>query len=259
MPRVFRSVFLLASALVLAPILGGCDETPGPSDPFGSPPSITAFSLTPDEVETASTDPTVEVTPVLRVTVAGGSGEVTVRAFVRDVDGEALLAEVEASGGPGVFELRPTLSLPRGAIGDYEILVTTEDASGRIGDRASGVLAFRSTSLGAPVVTATSSDPATVSRPASGSAIVVLSADVADPDGVENIARVELRDPVSNGVVFRFADEGENGDAQAGDGRYTLRLAIASSTGTGTYRFGVVATDRTGRESASSEVSFTVQ
>ena len=255
MLRVFRSASF--AALVLA--AAACDDAPGARDPFGSPPVVSAFSFTPEAFEDVSGNATITVEPTISVSVAGGSGDITVRAFVRDLDGDELVGEADASGGPGRYDLRPTLTLPRGAVGDYEITVTTEDASGVPGDRASGVFTFSSASLGGPSVAATQASPATVQRPASGTQVVTLTANASDPDGPANLARVELRDPASGDVLFRFADDGQGGDATAADGQYTLRLAIRSGSPTGVYAFQAVAVDRTGRESVPADVSFTVQ
>lgn len=255
MPRVPRSLLL---ACVLAPLVWGCDETPGVPDPFGSPPTIAAFSLTPEEVNDTSTGQTVTLEPVLTVDVTGGEGQVTVRAFIRDLLGDDLIAEAEASGGAGRFELRPSFEIPRGAVGRYPITITTEDASGRIGDRATAVLVFLSEALGGPTVTATSSSPSPVARPTSGSRTVTLMADIQDPDGIPNVAYVELRQRTGD-VLFRFNDDGTGGDGTAGDGRFALALAINSATPTGTYAFDVVATDRHGLASIPTEITFTVQ
>lgn len=253
MSRVF-SALVCAFALSLA----ACDETPGASDPFGTPPSIATVTLTPEELDDTSGNATVSLAPTIQVAVVGGDGDVTVRAFLRALDGETLLAEAEASGEAGVFELTPSAEIPRGAIGRYPITVTTEDASGRIGDRATAVLVFTSEALGGPRVTATSSSPRPISRPSSGSATVVLSADVDDPDGAANVAYAELRQQDGE-TLFRFRDDGEDNDAEAGDGRHTLALAINSGTPVGTYAFDVVAVDRTGLESPPTEITFTVQ
>ncbi|MEM1056084.1 MAG: hypothetical protein AAGI52_11195 [Bacteroidota bacterium] len=255
MPFVFRSVFLVC---VLAPLLASCDDTPGVADPFGSPPAIATFTLTPEEVDDTSTGTTVDLAPVLTVDVTGGEGEVSVRAFIRDLDGGELLAEAEQTGPAGRFQLSPALQIPRGAVGRYPVTITTEDASGRIGDRASAVLVFRSEALGGPTVTATSSSPSPVPRPASGSQTVTLLADVDDPDGIANIAYVELRDIVTGETLFRFRDDGTGSDDAPDDGRFTLALAINSTTPIGTFGFDVVAVDRVGLASVPTEITFTV-
>ena len=255
MPRALRS---LPVACLCALALAACDEAPGAPDPFGDPPSIAAFALLPESVEALGTDATVTIEPTLAVTVAGGTGEVTLRALVRDVDGVDLLAEVEQSVASGArAELRPQFTVPRGAVGGYEVTVTAEDATGRAGDRASGVLTFTSPSLGPPEVTRALAEPETVPRPATGSTTVDLVADVADPDGLANLAYVELR--ALDGSVFgRFADDGRNGDAESGDGRYFVSLRIGSGVPVGEIAFDVVAVDRAGRESAPVPVRFTV-
>ncbi len=254
MTRALRSVFFVLLAFAVA----ACDDAPGATDPFGSPPGISAFSFTPEAFEDVSGNALVTVEPAISVAVTGGTGEILIRAFVRDLEGDDLLAEVEASGGPGRYALSPRFDLPRGAVGDYEITVTTEDASGVPGDRASGVFAFSSASLGAPSLSAVQASPSTVQRPASGRQTITITADVTDPDGLANIARVELRGDIVD-VPFRFVDDGQTGDATAGDGRFTLGLSIGSGFPTGAFTLQLVAVDRTGLESSPAEVTFTVQ
>ena len=251
---------LLAGLVALA----GCDDTPGVTDPFGAPPAVASFSLTPDSFTASGTDATVDVPLSIRVGLVGGEGQVTVRALVRDLDGDEVVAEesvTQAAASPGEAVLTPTLTLPRGAIGDYEVTLTTEDASGRAGDRASALFRFSADSLGPPVVASTNADPMVITRPSSGSATLTLSAAVTDPDGLPNVARVELREPASVGgtTLFRLRDDGTGGDATADDGTYAVRLALSGAVEPGEYGFEIVATDRFGDESAPTAVTFTVQ
>ena len=256
MPSAFRSSLL--AALVYLPLLAGCDDTPGVSDPFGTPPTIASFDLTPDEIIDTSGSETVTLAPVLSLTLRDGEAPVTVRALIRDLDGGDLLAELEETATGGTIDLRPTFDVPRGAIGRYPVTVTTEDASGRIGDRATAVIVFSSESRGGPTVTGTAASPDPIPRPASGSATVTLVADATDPDGIANLAYLDLR-TVDGETLFRMRDDGDGVDGTAGDGRYALGLSINSGTPTGTFLFNVVAVDRTGVESTPAEITFTVQ
>ena len=256
MPRVYRSVLL---AIALGPFLSACDDTPGVVTPFGSPPEILTVTLTPEEIDDTSTESVVTLTPTVSVDVRGGEGQTTVRVFIRDLEGDQLLAEAEQTGGSGLFQLASSFEIPRGAIGRYPITITTEDASGRVGDRASAVLVFDSVALGGPSVSATSASPSPVPRPTTGTQTVTLSSDVTDPDGIANVAYVELRDIVTGETLFRFRNDGQGGDGTADDSRYALSLVINASTPVGTYAFDVVVTDRTGLSSIPTEVTFTVQ
>lgn len=251
MPLALRLAPVCAAGALLA--AAGCDDAPGPRDPFGAPPVVASFQVTPDAVSVDTAAPTVEVPIDVRVGVAGGEGEVTVRVLVQSVDGDAVIAEGESAGTDALRSIPLTLALPRGAVGNYEVTATTEDATGRAGDRATGVFAFETPALGPPVVAATASDPA----PVADGATVTLTAAVGDPDGVENVAYVELRQ-LDGALLFRLRDDGAGGDAAADDGTYTVRLRVPAGLAPGTYALDVVATDRTGQESAPAEVTFTV-
>ena len=81
-----------------------------------------------------------------------------------------------------------------------------------------------------------------------------IVATVSDPDGLANIARVEVR--VNGGSPFLLCDDGgqgacngsASGDDESGDGLYTVTFGFGSGN-TGTFSMEFVAVDRAGLES----------
>jgi hypothetical protein len=97
--------------------------------------------------------------------------------------------------------------------------------------------------------------PATISRRATPNTYV-LSVKAADPNGrCDGIARVFFNTFQPNGVPstgnpFLLRDDGKQGDALAGDGRYSLTIQITPQNATGNYRFEFQAEDQKGAASA---------
>ncbi|MFN3597514.1 MAG: hypothetical protein ACK41D_09625 [Rubricoccaceae bacterium] len=251
----------LALPLALAALLAvaACDNAPGPRDPVGTPPALSGFAAAPLEVFLDSPAPFAEVPLALSADVRGGEGVVTVRYLVRYQGTDTLVAQGTQPAAAGRTTIDVPLRLPRGAIGDYAITVTTEDAAGRVGDRAAATLRFGATSLGPPVVSQVTVPPRTA-RPATGQTTLRIIATVDDPDGRANIARVDLRAPGAGNVLAQLSDDGRTaGDQTARDGRYTVALSVTPTTAAGPYAFEVVARDRAGLASAPAAVTFVIE
>lgn len=260
--RFLRLPAPLAVAALAAALAGaaGCDTAPGTASPVPDLPSITSFFLSPTETTLDSEASTAEIPLTLRIETGGGFGDVTAQYLIRYRATDSLLASgsLPRVGTAGTtFEATPVITLPRGAIGPYEVTVVTEDATGRDGDRAEAVFAFEATSLGPPAITQLDA-PATVTR---GQAFAV-TADVDDPDGLVNVALVEIR-AADGFVLARLRDDGSagtgSGDETAGDGRFTTTLALPDAAEAGKYAFAVVAIDRAGRESDTATLAFTAR
>src|SRR5690606_2451282 len=98
----------------------------------------------------------------------------------------------------------------------------------------------------------------------------VVSVEVADPDGLANVARVVL---ASAGAEFRLCDDGNtgacgfggtdrpspSGDATAGDGRFSRRFQLPEGSPPGDVGFTGQAFDRAGQASASVPLIVTIQ
>ncbi len=232
-------------------MLSGCDSAPGVGDLIPNPPTLSDFSFTPVEFEHTGSSDTAQIPLQLGVTVANPSGGVlTVDYFVRRQFNDALVAQgTLSSAAGGRYEGGETVSVPRGEIGMYVITVTVVDDMGNVGNIVTGLLRFASENLGPPVITEIDG-PAEFTPPGQLRLIAVVT----DPDGLGNIAGVEVTTPT--GAPFEMFDDGLSlGDEVAGDGRYTATFDVPSAT-PGDQIFTFVATDNFGVESE--EVSFTV-
>lgn len=92
--------------------------------------------------------------------------------------------------------------------------------------------------------------PQTISRSAQPN-LYTLTVDVSDPDGLDDIARVFFNSFLPNGTPstnnpFLMRDDGQQGDAVAGDGRYSLTIRIDNSAPLGDFVFEFQAEDRAG-------------
>jgi hypothetical protein len=96
--------------------------------------------------------------------------------------------------------------------------------------------------------------PSTISRNAVPNTYL-LSVRVADPNApCDGIKRVFFNSFLPNGTPsqnnpFAMRDDGNQGDAVAGDGRYSLTIQIPSNTALGNYRFEFQAEDQKGAQS----------
>ncbi len=263
MPRV--RPFAALAAVLLATGLAACDSVPGlPAE--GVRPAVTAFSVTPARDSLATAAPVARIPLSVAATIAG-EGRVAVRVLVRYAEAsrasavDSLVADTLVRVEPGALRLVLPLVLPRGATGDYAVALTTAGTDGWPGGGAQGLFRFRAASLGPPTVTGVTA-PASVTRTPPGSAPFQISALVSDPDGRANVATVVLVDD-TGGVVLELFDEGRTGrsrdDATAGDGRYTVTIAVPAGFAAGSYTLAVVAIDRAGTQSAPAPFTFVVR
>ncbi len=256
-------------------LLAACDTAPGPEAPGLRPPALSDFSFSPQNVvleqwpaELIDGD-NVLVPLELRVTVRDPDSAIDEVQFV--VQSSLSSFEPVATGmlrtaGGDQYAAAETITLPRGAIGAYTIIVFAVDEDRKLGGEVRGTLNYFAT--GQPPVVEEVDAPETVTRPAPGEAPVVFQyvALVSDPDGLENVAKVEVE--IENVGTLRLCDDGsegacnagfpDSGDATAGDGRFTLTLQVDSNNQPATLRLRFKATDRTGLDSAIVERTFTI-
>ncbi len=253
MPVALRpAVALLAACAALA----ACDTEPGFADVV-RPPALSDVAVTPVSARLDTDAPTATVPLVVGGTL-DAEGAAEVRVLVRWAETDSLVADVtEEVAASGPFQVEAPLVIPRGAVGDYSVRVSTEGADRRAGDQAAAVFRFQAASLGPPAVAVT--PPAPVDRPAGSQTVTIrVVAEVSDPDGRAHIAIVAFQEP-GGGVVGRLFDRGGDSDETAGDGRYSAGIRIGSDFEPGTYDLEVVAVDRAGEVSAPAPFSFTVR
>ena len=249
-------VALRPAVALLAMLVAGCDAAPGFAD-AARRPTLAEVAISP-LAATLDTDAPTATVPLAVSGTLDADAPVEVRVLVRWAETDSLVADVQEEVGPGGFRVEAPVVIPRGAVGDYSVRVSTEAADGRAGDQASAVLRFAAASLGPPTVTVAA--PAPVARPAGNATVTAdVVATVTDPDGRANIAFVVLQLPEEGGVIGRLFDSGEGSDAVAGDGRYSAGLVVTSAFEPGIYPLEVVAVDRAGEASAPAHVALTVR
>ncbi|RMF55696.1 MAG: hypothetical protein D6746_13365 [Bacteroidetes bacterium] len=264
-----------AGLVLLGVVLAGCDTVPGPRD-VGTPPHVFDFSFSPQRIAFEQLPPgqiegdVARVPLSLRVTVRDDDGDLEeVRYLIRPPlsDAEVLDTGVMAPVGNGVYAAETQLTLARSAVGTYTVLVVAADAAGHLSNQVRGELTFEAT--GRPPVIEAVEMPERVTRPGPGEepVLIPIVATVTDPDGLENIARVEM-EVVPGGSVFFLCDDGgegacnagaSSGDAEAGDGRFTITIQLTSDNAPGETTFRFRAIDRSGLESEPVERTITVE
>ena len=252
MPVAFRS----AVALSAVAALWGCDAAPGAAGEVPRP-VFDAVAVTPVAFA-LETDAATATVPLAVAGTLVGEGPVEVRVIARYGEGDSLVVEAAETVQPGAFRVEAPFEVPRGAVGEYAVRVSTEGADGRAGDQAAAVVRFAASNLGPPSVTV--NEPAAVTRPAGDETVrVPLEATVTDPDGLVNVAVVLAQLPEGGGTIGRLFDDGEDNDAAAGDGLYTAGIVVDATFEPGTYALEVIAVDRAGAVSDPAPFTFTVR
>lgn len=212
-------------ALALGALLGalaGCDSAPGPQPLDPQPPVVSDFAFSPDsvyfdDVATAGDSAAVELTLGVRATDPDGSGIDRV-AYVVQGQFEGTVAQGTLDdAGDGRYAATVPLRLGRGQRGLYTVLVYAVDGDGLLSNEVRGLFELAGTGLGPPVIDAVEG-PEELQQPGTLRLVAVVS----DPDGLEDVARVEVEFPAPFGATFALSDDGQSsGDDEAGDGRYT--------------------------------------
>ncbi|MBO6575747.1 MAG: hypothetical protein JJ896_12155 [Rhodothermales bacterium] len=250
---------LLLPLLLLA---AGCDTAPGLDDPGALPPEITDLTFSPTVVQidtlpsSARQGDDVVVTLDIAAVVTDPDDDIAEVGFVLrfPVGSDEPVAAGLLTGAAGnTWTAQPEVRLPVALTGDYVLVLYASDSRGVLSNEARGTLQLAG-GLEPPVITEIDM-PDRVQRPAAGGAPVPipLVAVVEDPDGLANIARVEVR--FDGGSPLLLCDDGGqgacnpgfgSGDATAGDGRFTLTIQINENNSPGERTLTFVATDRSG-------------
>ena len=247
--------FRTACALAALVFFVGCDSsTDGqPLDP--RPPEVSGFSFSPTsaDFDDVLDGDSATVTLDLRVQAADDGAVDQVRysvvwQFAPANTRPAASGTLEPQAD-GSYAATATLRLGRDERGRYTVLVYAVDDDGLLGNEARGIFSLEGVGLGPPVVEAVDG-PAEFTPPGT----LRFVATVSDPDGLGDVARVELSAPA--GGVFQLFDDGRSfGDQEAGDGRYTASFDVPDAA-PGPQTFVFRAFDRDGL--ASADVPFTV-
>jgi len=158
----------------------------------------------------------------------------------------------DAAANDGVFgRAIPTAKLC--GDGTFSVVLRAIDAAGGESAAQSGATNVRRKGLNLPPAVGNLNAPATISRNRVPNSYV-LSAQASDPNCITDLKRVFFNTFLPNGNPssgnpFAMRDDGKEGDAVAGDGRYSLTIQITPQNATGDYRFEFQAEDKKGASS----------
>lgn len=243
---------LALAALGAALALAGCDSATDGQPLDGRPPEVSGFAFSPDSVDFDDVldGDSAAVTLALSARADDPDGEIDRVRFTVTGQFEGAVAEgTMEPGADGAYAGTASFRLGRDQRGRYSVLVYAVDDAGLLSNQARGVFTLAGAGLGPPVIEEVEG-PAEFRPPGTLRFVVTVS----DPDGLGDIARVELTAPA--GGVFQLFDDGATfDDASAGDGRYTVSFEVPEAA-PGDQTFVFRAFDRDGL--ASEDVSFTV-
>jgi len=213
---------LFFGALALLVALAACDTAPGPQPLDPRPPVVSDFAFSPDsvffdDVATANDSAAVELSVSVRV-ADPDDGTIDRVAYVVEGQFEGTIASgAMEPGEDGRYAATVPLLLGRGQRGRYTVLVYAVDDDGLLSNQVRGLFELAGVGLGPPVIDAIDA-PSEFQQPGT----LQLIAEVSDPDGLEDIARVEVSFPEPFAATFELADDGQSaGDETADDGRFT--------------------------------------
>lgn len=250
--------------LAACTLLWACDQAPGPPTDAGDPPVLSDFSFSPHEyaVPHDANGEALTIPLTMAVTATDADDDLQHVSFVvqSPFSADSAAAEGTLSRTSGErFEAASDVTIPSGDVGVYTVLVYAVDQAGSLSDEVRGML--RVHGAGEPPVIEDVVAPDTVWRPAAGDPDehIEFIAVVSDPDGLSNVNTVEFWNADRPSTRIEMFDNGEQGDATAGDGRYTRVVEISSSNQPGTNMFAFEATDLSGLSSSIVEKTVVVE
>lgn len=259
--RSFLRCFVLGGIFLMP----GCDSAPGPEDLSQSAPELRPATdfITPEVIDSqmlAVVDGRITTSISVQFSVSDADNDLS-KAFVivqSPVAGQDAVGELEFDiPGNGHYSVQVSVTFDEGAAGLYQVVAFAADAGGRMSNRVFGMLQV--TSGSEPPVITLIEIPSQVSRPAAGQPAICVKiiAHVTDPDGADNVLRVEVI--VNGAVTLQLRDDGAqgscpsgiggSGDATSGDGQFTLTITLDSDNKPGDNIFEFTAIDRSGLRS----------
>ncbi|MEM1269336.1 MAG: hypothetical protein AAGI08_04725 [Bacteroidota bacterium] len=264
----FSSLLSAGLLAVACLFVAGCDAEPGLDEPTGSPPLLSDFELTPQQVlfdslpENQRDGDTAIVEYRVTLQARDADADIDTVAYLInspfEQGGPIARGELQLMGR--VYTGGGTLRLPKSDTGLYTVIAYAVDSEGQLSNQVRGLIEFSAEAGAAPVIESVEA-PETVTRPASGQTTRFrIVATVSDADGLRNILRVVLR--TAGGTELAMLDDGgvgsNSGDETANDGRYTLTVEVSSENALGPNTFQFQAFDRQGLESNIVERTITI-
>lgn len=261
-------------------MMAACDSAPGPESLALRPPVLSEFTFSPQRVVFDQLPPgqvngdEVEVPVEISVVATGPDRPVNRVEYVIQTpfsSTTALVAGTMTAAGGNRYTASTTITISADEIANYTVVVYAVDEDSRLSGEARGQIRYtRTFEQGDPPVIDAIEAPDTVTRPAAGEPATTLSivAVVSDPDGLNNIQRVEFWNVNTPNNKIPLCDDGggqpcgvstDSGDETANDGRYTRVIFITSTNSPGVNTFAFQATDRSGLTSEIVQKQITVQ
>ena len=251
-------------AVICTAALSACDSAPGTQDLSRSAPVVKNIQVAPDFLaldligDTAGVV-TTDVSVALDVSDADGDLSMVFIIIGSPIPGGSHVGEAElALQTNSRVEVTVSVSIPSGQAGLLSVTAFASDEDGRMSNRIFSSIEV--TSGSEPPSIDQIDIPDRVTRPSQGQPAidVQIVAHVSDPDGIGNVAFVEVL--VNGRVTPRLCDDGgqgtcntgfgSSGDVAVGDGLFTLTIQIEASNAAGVNTFEFTAVDRSGLRSS---------
>lgn len=218
-------------------------------------PKLLAFSI-PPAITGDST-----YAPVFRATASDADGLTSLRfvrvefyppAFPKPTLIDSLFDDGKNNDGAakdGVFARAIPTSKLCGE-GAFSVVLRAVDAANGESPALLGAVNVRRRGINLPPTVSDLAAPAAISRNRVPNTYL-LSVQASDPNCIADLKRVFFNTFLPNGNAssgnpFAMRDDGKEGDAVAGDGRYSLTIQITPQNAIGTYRFEFQAEDKKG-------------
>jgi hypothetical protein len=268
-----RTLLLLPIALSLVATEGCEKKSDSVVDSVGRPPVLLQTAVSPASINsdsinvgnTRSPDDLLSLSAIVtaRVTASPDNPISIVHYALKDpisiqtVAAGDLLddgAGVDKTRGDSLFTGKVGFQIKRVEVGTFRLEIRAESQNGFQSNTAVvPLIVFRGNR---PPVLSALDAPDTLTL-ANQSQLLPLRIKASDPDGLSDVARVIFNSykpdsSASSGNPFQMYDDGaaSHGDVTAGDGTYSLIIALPSNTQLGTYRFEFQAFDRSNEASA---------
>ncbi|MFN0158571.1 MAG: hypothetical protein ACKVRP_10945 [Bacteroidota bacterium] len=261
--------------------LSSCETNDiGPTDIVGVPPTVGSAALSVNTVNIDTlvvSDDTYIITfsAVVHVTDSDGYADIAnVEAeIVRPTASSPFLSENLADDGlapdtaalDGIFSKAISFQVTRAQTGIYRIRFSSRDISNLRSNTTELALLITRTNTPPHLDAQSLVAPDTLTRPTSGFIPFFVSISALDKDGLADINQVYLKNLNSQNRDYLLDDGGipqggiSSGDEFAGDGIFSVTLALPFDTPQGTYPFALQATDSFGDTSVAVPYTLTVQ
>jgi hypothetical protein len=255
---------IVLSILIISVLFSSCEKKDDSViDPSYKAPILTNPYKSKDTVFTVSTAPVISLFSAVSVDPNGGGDIKSVTCKVLSPDNTLLVTipmqdngvNPDSVSGDSRYSCAINISnLSCVLVGQYSFQLIAENTAGLLSNQINSTFNVVLTNNQAPVVSGLYS-PDSIAIPSSGVSVSTLSVFALDSNGYCDIKRVFFNSfrpdsTITGGSPFAMFDDGniaDHGDTAAGDGRFSLKIQIASTqTTVGWFTFKYQAEDNSG-------------